>query len=112
MKKELTESEVIDIIGLDEYQKFALQIYDLIKKNEEYNTEIFQSGKNTLFYLGFLQIGNNMNLHYEASLKRKTINFIKADDFGFERFTITNDIDYTLDRINEYKKTKDRFGFL
>lgn len=93
--KTITEKELIEIIGNDSYIQFAHDIYDLIKKSDAY-----KSNDKAVFYVGATPLDNNTWFNYEATLVKLPI----GDDFGFTKMFITDNLDDTLDRINDAKK--------
>lgn len=99
MVKELTEQEFIFLISQEEYTRFAYQTYESIKKDVSY-----KSGEPIIYFVGVSKFNEIFNIHYEATLKRNKQGTKRIDDFGFERIIITDEIDYSLDRINEVKE--------
>lgn len=95
MEKTITQQELIEIIGNESYVQFAHDIYDLIKKSDAY-----KSNDDAVFYIGATPLDEKLWFHYEATINKMGL----ADDFGFTRMLITDDLDFTLDRVNEAKK--------
>lgn len=95
MEQSLTEKEFIEIIGEKSYINFSKQIYDLIK-----NSDAYKELDDAVFYIGATPLNDTIWFHYEATLNKIGI----ADDFGFTKMVITDDLDFTLDRINDAKR--------
>lgn len=95
MEQSLTEKEFIEIIGEKSYINFSKQIYDLIK-----NSDAYKELDDAVFYIGATPLNYTIWFHYEATLNKIGI----ADDFGFTKMVITDDLDFTLDRINDAKR--------
>lgn len=95
MQKELTEQEVIEMMGESNYKSFAMNIYELIKK-----TEAYKDLDDAVFYIGAEPLDETTWFHFEATIKKLPF----GDDFGFTRIVITNDFDFVLDRVNDAKR--------
>jgi hypothetical protein len=95
MEKIITEVELIEIIGHDNYVEFIHDVYNLIKKSDAY-----KSNDDAVFYIGATPLNDTSWFHYEATVNKIGL----GDDFGFTRMLITDDLDFTLDRVNEAKK--------
>lgn len=95
MQKELTEQEVIEMMGENNYKSFAMNIYELIKK-----TEAYKDLDDAVFYIGAEPLDETSWFHFEATIKKLPF----GDDFGFTRIVITNDFDFVLDRVNDAKR--------
>lgn len=97
MTRELTESEVLaEFFTPLQYQEFAMKVYQELVKSDS-----FKTADPICFTIQNYQIDQNTFLHVEASLKK-----LKGGihDFGFVRFVVTDDFDFTLDRWNEAKR--------
>lgn len=95
MEQSITQDQFIEWVGNESYLKFAQDIYHLIKESEAY-----KSNDEAIFYLGATPLNDEVWFHFEATLKKLPI----GDDFGFTKMLITDDLDVTLDRINDAKK--------
>ena len=95
MEQSLTEKEFIEIIGEKSYINFSKQIYDLIK-----NSDAYKELDDAVFYIGATPLNDTIWFHYEATLNKIGM----ADDFGFTKMVVTDDLDFTLDRINDAKR--------
>ena len=95
MEQSLTQEQFIEIVGEKSYINFSKQIYDLIK-----NSDAYKELDDAIFYIGATPLNDTIWFHYEASLNKIGI----ADDFGFTKMVITDDLDFTLDRINDAKR--------
>lgn len=95
MEQSLTEKEFIEIIGEKSYINFSKEIYDIIK-----NSEAYKELDDAVFYIGATPLNETFWFHYEATLNKIGI----ADDFGFTKMVVTDDLDFTLDRINDAKR--------
>ena len=95
MDQSLTQEQFIEIVGENSYINFSKQIYDLIK-----NSDAYKELDDAIFYIGATPLNDTIWFHYEASLNKIGI----ADDFGFTKMVITDDLDFTLDRINDAKR--------
>jgi hypothetical protein len=95
MQKELTEQEVIEMMGESNYKSFAMNIYELIKK-----TEAYKDIDDAVFYIGAEPLDETTWFHFEATIKKLPF----GDDFGFTRMGITDDFDFVLDRVNDAKR--------
>ena len=95
MKQELTEQEVIEMMGEPHYKSFAMNIYELIKKSEAY-----KDLDDAVFYIGAEPLDDATWFHFEATIKKLPF----GDDFGFTRMVITDDFDFVLDRVNDAKR--------
>ena len=108
MIKNLTEKELIDIVSENEYLRFVFETYETMKKSESYKS----NRDEIIYYLGVSELSEKLNLHFEASIKKSKQGLMRVDDFGFEKLVITDEIDYSLDRINEAKKVMNSWEFL
>ena len=95
MEKTITEKQFIEIVGKEGYLEFSNDIYNLIKKSDAY-----KDLDDAVFYIGATPLNDTIWFHYEATLNKLGL----ADDFGFTKMVITNDLDFTLDRINDAKR--------
>ncbi len=95
MQQELTEQQFMEWIGHENYNSFAMNIYELIKKSDAY-----KDLDDVVFYIGAEPLDDANWLHFEASIKKLPF----GDDFGFTRMVITDDFDFILDRVNDAKK--------
>ena len=95
MQETITEKQFIEIAGNESYLEFSNDIYNLIKKSDAY-----KELDDAVFYIGATPLNDTIWFHYEASLNKLGL----ADDFGFTKMVITDDLDFTLDRINDAKR--------
>ena len=95
MEQSLTQEQFIEIVGEKSYINFSKQIYDLIK-----NSDAYKELDDAVFYIGATPLNDTIWFHYEASLNKIGM----ADDFGFTKMVVTDDLDFTLDRINDAKR--------
>ena len=95
MEQLITQDQFIEWVGNESYIKFSQDIYELIKKSEAY-----KSKDEAIFYIGATPLNDEIWFHYEATLKKLPI----GDDFGFTKMLITDNLDVTLDKINDAKR--------
>lgn len=95
MKQSLTQEQFIEIVGEKSYINFSKEIYDIIKSSDAY-----KELDDAVFYIGATPLNETVWFHYEATLNKIGI----ADDFGFTKMVVTDDLDFTLDRINDAKR--------
>jgi hypothetical protein len=95
MEQSLTQEQFIEIVGEKSYINFSKEIYDIIKSSDAY-----KELDDAVFYIGATPLNETVWFHYEATLNKIGI----ADDFGFTKMVITDDLDFTLDRINDAKR--------
>lgn len=95
MEQSLTQEQFIEIVGEKSYINFSKQIYDIIK-----NSDAYKELDDAVFYIGATPLNDTIWFHYEASLNKIGM----ADDFGFTKMVVTDDLDFTLDRINDAKR--------
>jgi hypothetical protein len=95
MEETITEKQFIEIVGKEAYLEFSNDIYNLIKKSDAY-----KDLDDAVFYIGATPLNDTIWFHYEATLNKLGL----ADDFGFTKMVITDDLDFTLDRINDAKR--------
>jgi hypothetical protein len=95
MQETITQKQFIEIVGNESYLEFSKDIYNLIKKSDAY-----KELDDAVFYIGATPLNDTIWFHYEASLNKLGL----ADDFGFTKMVITDDLDFTLDRINDAKR--------
>lgn len=95
MEQSLTQEQFIEIVGEKSYINFSKEIYDIIK-----NSDAYKELDDAVFYIGATPLNDTIWFHYEASLNKIGI----ADDFGFTKMVVTDDLDFTLDRINDAKR--------
>ena len=95
MQKELTEQQVIEMMGESNYKSFSMNIYELIKK-----TQAYKDLDDAVFYIGAEPLDETTWFHFEATIKKLPF----GDDFGFTRMVITDDFDFVLDRVNDAKR--------
>ena len=98
MQQELTEQQFMEWIGQENYNSFAVNIYELIKKSDAY-----KDLDDVIFYIGAEPLDDTTWFHFEATIKKMPF----GDDFGFTRMVITDDFDFVLDRVNDAKKALD-----
>jgi hypothetical protein len=95
MEQSLTQEQFIEIVGEKSYINFSKEIYDIIKSSDAY-----KELDDAVFYIGATPLNETVWFHYEATLNKIGI----ADDFGFTKMVVTDDLDFTLDRINDAKR--------
>lgn len=95
MEQSLTQEQFIEIVGEKSYINFSKEIYDIIK-----NSDAYKELDDAVFYIGATPLNDTIWFHYEASLNKIGM----ADDFGFTKMVVTDDLDFTLDRINDAKR--------
>lgn len=95
MEQSLTQEQFIEIVGEKSYINFSKEIYDIIK-----NSDAYKELDDAVFYIGATPLNETVWFHYEASLNKIGM----ADDFGFTKMVVTDDLDFTLDRINDAKR--------
>jgi len=93
-------SQLIDIVGLEDYIEFVAKLYDSIKdKNKE--SEI-------VYGVSSVEVLDGNWMVYEYQLTRKgTID----DEFGLTKVFVTDDVDSVLDNINNVKSNLDNVVF-
>lgn len=97
MTRELTEADVLsEIFTPSQYQDFAMQVYQ-----EMVNSNVFKRDDPIVFSIRNYEVSEKLFLHIEATLKKLDNG---VHDFGFVRFVLTDDFDFTLDRWNEAKR--------
>jgi len=95
MEQSLTQEQFIEIVGEKSYINFSKEIYDIIK-----NSDAYKELDDAVFYIGATPLNETIWFHYEAKLNKIGM----ADDFGFTKMVVTDDLDFTLDRINDAKR--------
>lgn len=95
MEQSLTQEQFIEIVGEKSYINFSKEIYDIIK-----NSDAYKELDDAVFYIGATPLNETIWFHYEATLNKIGM----ADDFGFTKMVVTDDLDFTLDRINDAKR--------
>lgn len=95
MEQILTQEQFIEIVGEKSYINFSKEIYDIIKSSDAY-----KDLDDAVFYIGATPLNETIWFHYEATLNKIGM----ADDFGFTKMVVTDDLDFTLDRINDAKR--------
>lgn len=95
MEQILTQEQFIEIVGEKSYINFSKEIYDIIKSSDAY-----KELDDAVFYIGATPLNETVWFHYEATLNKIGM----ADDFGFTKMVVTDDLDFTLDRINDAKR--------
>ena len=96
MTKELTEPEILKIMSYDSYQALAMDVYERMVSSEK-----FKDPEKVLIALEVFELSKKQFLHLEANLIKVAPG---VNDFGFTRMVITDDIDFSLDRLNEVKR--------
>ena len=95
MEQSITQNQFIEWVGNEGYLKFCKDIYHLITESEAY-----KSNDEAIFYVGATPLNDEVWFHFEATLKKLPI----GNDFGFTKMIITDNLDVTLDRVNDAKK--------
>jgi hypothetical protein len=100
MTRQISEAQLIDIVGLEDYIEFVAKLYDSIKdKNKE--SEI-------VYGVSSVEVLDGNWMVYEYQLTRKgTID----DEFGLTKVFVTDDVDSVLDNINNVKSNLDNVVF-
>lgn len=105
--RKVTEKEVMEILSPQGYEKLAKTVYEDLISTDAYKT----SKDRYVYIISVFDLAETLGikdkkilLHTEGYVEKIIVKGRNvADDFGFTRMVITDDMDFILDRYNEIK---------